>query len=89
MASGTNAPLHSANFLSRADPARERDAHERRLALALDVDTSARIMAPGSYSSVNSSLDAYDASTNLKRTTWTNNEWTKEGSVARLFHVIV
>ena len=85
LASGTNAPLHSANFLNRVEPDIERDAHERRLALALDVDTSSRIMELSTYSSVNSSLNNISGlSSSPARTVWKDNEWTKEGSVARL-----
>jgi hypothetical protein len=84
LASGTNAPMHSANFLCRSDPVSERDVHERRLAMALDVDTSARIMTPGSFSSANSSIDSGYLSTSPGRTVWKDNEWTKEGSISRL-----
>jgi hypothetical protein len=76
--------MHSANFLCRSDPVSERDVHERRLAMALDVDTSARIMTPGSFSSANSSIDSGYLSTSPGRTVWKDNEWTKEGSIARL-----
>lgn len=44
LGSGTNAPLYRSSFLNRADPEAELEAHERRIALALDVDQADRIL---------------------------------------------
>ncbi|KAH9875173.1 hypothetical protein J1614_004663 [Plenodomus biglobosus] len=41
---GTNAPLYRSAFLNRADPEAELEAYERRLALALDIDQTERIL---------------------------------------------
>ena len=84
-ASGSNAPLYSANFFTQIDPVSERDLHERRIALALDVDASARVFSTGSFSSASGSPDSsadlgYVSS---KRIVWRNNEWSKEGSTSR------
>ncbi|KAH6618866.1 meiosis-specific APC/C activator protein AMA1 [Boeremia exigua] len=44
LGSGTMAPLYTSTFLNRADPEAELEAYERRLALALDVDQTDRIL---------------------------------------------
>jgi hypothetical protein len=85
LASGSSAPLYSANFFAPSDPAADRDMHERRLALALDVDTSTRMLSPSRLSSPSRSIDissdnGYSPS---RRLVWKNNEWTKEGSISR------
>jgi hypothetical protein len=87
VASGSSAPLYSAGFFAPSDPAADRDMHERRLALALDIDTSTRMISPNRLSSpTSSSLDTssdngYSPS---RRLVWKNNEWTKEGSISRM-----
>lgn len=44
LASGTNASLFSSNFLSHRDSNNELDVHERRLAVALELDTASRVL---------------------------------------------
>lgn len=44
LASGTNAPLHTATFLDQPTPDDKVIGHERRLALALDIDQASRIL---------------------------------------------
>jgi hypothetical protein len=44
LGSGTTAPLYTCTFLNRADPEAELEAYERRLALALEVDQTDRIL---------------------------------------------
>jgi hypothetical protein len=44
LGSGTNAPLYTSTFLNRADPEAEFEAYERRLALALEVDQTERVL---------------------------------------------
>jgi WD40 repeat protein len=84
-ASGSNAPLYSANFFTQIDPVSERDLHERRIALALDVDASARVFSTGSFSSASGSPDSSSdlGYVSSKRIVWKNNEWSKEGSTSR------
>jgi hypothetical protein len=96
LASGTNAPLYSSKFLARIDSSSELEVHERRLALALDLDPSSRILshlASDSSQQISptksdspSSLDQRSHK-NVKSRVWKNNEWVREGSVARLFLV--
>lgn len=45
LASGTNASLYSSNFLRRRDSNGELDVHERRLAIALELDTASRVLS--------------------------------------------
>jgi hypothetical protein len=44
LASGTNASLFSSNFLTHQDSNSELDVHERRLAVALELDTASRVL---------------------------------------------
>jgi hypothetical protein len=44
LGSGTNAPLFTSSFFDRADPEAELEAYERRLALALEIDQSDRVL---------------------------------------------
>ena len=44
LGSGTNAPLYTSTFLNRADPEAEFEAYEKRLALALEVDQTERVL---------------------------------------------
>jgi hypothetical protein len=85
-ASGTNAPLYSANFFAHSDPVLERDVHERRLALAFDVDTSEKIISltssPKSFSSGSSSNDYTGMEVaESPKSVWANNQWNKKGRV--------
>jgi hypothetical protein len=94
LASGTNARLHSSKFLARIDSIGELEVHERRLALALDLDPASRILtyqtsgkatrSSPTHSSFSSSPDQINRNSIGSRV-WLNNEWVKEGSVARLF----
>lgn len=88
LANGSSAPLYRSNFLDRLDSASERDAHERRIALALDLDLAARVLHP--------TLEADSSRTNHRPmptahksfhhihafgpTVWKDGQWTKEGS---------
>ncbi|KAF2257963.1 WD40 repeat-like protein [Lojkania enalia] len=44
LGSGTNAPLYKSMFLNSSDPEAELEAYERRLALALDVDQTDKVL---------------------------------------------
>jgi hypothetical protein len=84
MTSGSNSPLYSANFFGSSDPITDREMHERRLALALDIDTSIRMLSPSpmrsSSGSPNNSSDHGNSIS--RRLVWKDNEWTKVGSVS-------
>jgi hypothetical protein len=88
LASGTNAPLYSANFLARVSTSTQLEVHERRLALALDLDTSSRVLkfqnsSPSSTASPASSNSAGTADGEGSRV-WKDSRWIQEGSVTRL-----
>jgi hypothetical protein len=87
MASGSTAPLHSANFFGNSDPVMDRDMHERRLALALDVDTSIRMISPSPVrSSSCSPNNSSDHEHNISRKlVWKDNQWIKLSSTSGLF----
>jgi hypothetical protein len=44
LGSGTNAPLFTSSFFDRADPEAELETYERRLALALEINQSDRVL---------------------------------------------
>ncbi|KAF2089904.1 WD40 repeat-like protein [Saccharata proteae CBS 121410] len=86
ISSGTNAPLYTSMFLAQSDPASEMDAHQGRLAVALDIDRTSRVL--GHFDSPNSSgFSPSTASTgsvspihdNSRAPTWINTAWTREG----------
>ncbi|KAF1963122.1 WD40 repeat-like protein [Byssothecium circinans] len=80
LGSGTNAPLYTSMFLSRSDPEAELEAYERRLALALGIDQTDRILEHSFPA--NSSSPANSQSTpspeSHTRHVWRDNAWTKD-----------
>ncbi|KAF2236505.1 WD40 repeat-like protein [Viridothelium virens] len=87
LASGTNAPLYSSQFLSGTDATADLDAHERRLALALDVDRDSKILSPPSSPPLSSSSPSSSASPvgspqayrpDYVQPIWRDSQWTKE-----------
>jgi len=88
LGSGTNAPLYTPNFFQRADPTSELDVHEKRLALALDINQASRILEVSVWSGLTSSPFDSPASSSLKgplpevrgATIWRDSEWVKDGS---------
>lgn len=79
--SGSTAPLYRTNFLDRLDSTMESEAYERRLALALDVDTSSRVLAINdTTTSSNSANHSPDCTQIPGPTIWKDGQWIKEGS---------
>ena len=72
LGSGTNAPLYTSMFLSRSDPDAEREAYERRIALALNIGQVNRIL---DYSRLTST----PASTRQSGHIWKDSAWTRDG----------
>ncbi|OAL21915.1 hypothetical protein AYO22_07512 [Fonsecaea multimorphosa] len=74
LVSGSTAPLHIATFLDHAASDEQAVAHERRLALALDIDQAARILLqiPG--------IEEKDANSRPEHRpfVWRNSAWTRE-----------
>lgn len=86
---GTNAPLYTSIFLSRADPEAELEAYEQRIALALDIDQTDRVLEHSTAS--NNLFTASSSSTpspaGRTKHVWKDNAWTKVDGVARLFRL--
>jgi hypothetical protein len=83
LGSGTNAPLYTSSFLNRADPEAELEAYERRLALALDVDQTNRILQHSPVPPVQKANHG-GALLHVKHT-WRDGAWVKDGVISRLF----
>jgi hypothetical protein len=85
LGSGTNAPLYTSTFLDRADPEAELEAYEHRLALALDVDQTNRVLQhsplPFAYRK-----EKHGGSTSPLKHTWRDGAWIKDGVIPRLFN---
>ena len=90
LGSETNAPLYTSMFLSRSDPEAELETYERRLALALDVNQSNRVLEStvSPYSSRQSTPTHSDSArspfrTGQSRHVWRDSAWVKEGCNSR------
>ncbi|KAI4926585.1 hypothetical protein J4E85_006879 [Alternaria conjuncta] len=83
LGSGTNAPLYKSAFLNRADPDAELEAYERRLALALDIDPTDRILQHSS--SPVSSSSPHSGPASQAKHVWRDGAWTRDGVVSSLF----
>jgi len=80
---GSTAPLYTTNFLDRLDSTSETEAHERRITLALDIDTSSRVLAINDTTVFSkSSSHAPDCTQISGPTIWKDAQWIKEGSTA-------
>ncbi|EUC38972.1 hypothetical protein COCCADRAFT_32020 [Bipolaris zeicola 26-R-13] len=76
LGSGTNAPLYKSAFLSRADPEAELEAYTQRLALALDIDRTDRILQ---HSPLWTSRNSPESSAQSHgRHVWRDGAWIKE-----------
>jgi hypothetical protein len=83
LGSGTNAPLYTSTFLNRADPEAELEAYERRIALALDVDQTERILQHSPTHSTSYKTSIGDSEAHMKHT-WRDSAWIKDGVTLRL-----
>jgi hypothetical protein len=83
LGSGTNAPLYKSAFLNRADPDAELEAYERRLALALDIDQTDRILQHSSSPASSGSPRSGPAS--QAKHVWRDGAWVKDGVKSSLF----
>lgn len=90
LGSRTNAPLYTSMFLSRSDPEAEMETHERRLALAFNVDQSSRVLSEASpldspASSGGSESNRESMQSNRMKHVWKDTAWTREGSTMSWF----
>jgi hypothetical protein len=80
LGSGTNAPLYTSMFLSRSDPEAELEVYERRLALALDVDQTDRVLRhTRADNPVTASLSRQSLPDTRMKHVWKDSAWTKDG----------
>lgn len=87
LGSGTVAPLYTSTFLNRADPEAEMEAYERRLALALEVDQTDRILQHSPLLS-NSSEMKHEKRPPYAPHFWRDGAWTQDGVEPRLFYIL-
>ena len=83
--SGTNAPLYGNLFTSRADAASILNAHERRIALAANLDQSRRVLAVNDSFGDNAQIVAHSQLPVAGKIIWRDNEWTAEGNTKSMF----
>jgi hypothetical protein len=88
LGSGTNAPLYRSAFLNRADPEAEMEAYEKRLALALDIDQTDRVLKH-SPSPLDIVSHRCSGAVSQAKHVWRDGVWTKDGIIARLSSAIV
>ena len=73
LASGTTAPLHTAAFLDQATPDDKVLAHERRLALALNIDQASRVL----LQSITRNVPISHPSLERSPFDWRDGNWTR------------
>ncbi|KAH4037841.1 hypothetical protein HBI09_059680 [Parastagonospora nodorum] len=83
LGSGTNAPLYTSTFLNRADPEAELAAYERRLALALDVDQTDRILQHSPLPTAMCKSMQNEMAKHAKPA-WRDGAWIKDGVILSL-----
>lgn len=76
--SGTTAPLYTSTFLDRADPEAELEAYERRIALALEVDQTDRILQHSPLPASPPSTRSINESTHRPHL-WRDGAWAQDG----------
>lgn len=84
LGSGTNAPLYTSSFLNRADPEAELEAYERRLALALDVDQTDRVLYHSPTPSIFHGEHQFGSSSRSKHS-WRDAAWVRDNVTSGLF----
>ncbi|KAL8760508.1 MAG: hypothetical protein Q9184_003306 [Pyrenodesmia sp. 2 TL-2023] len=82
--SGTNAPLYTASFLVKDDSEEDKDTFSDRLAAALDIDTTRRVLdfsRPQPKARRVSGAKRERANI-ISRTQWKYGEWMREGDIS-------
>lgn len=85
LSSGSNAPMYTSNFFEEDKSHQDREYLEGRLALALNIDRTTRLL--NIHQSLEPSLPGHSplgrkrpVAEQEPRTKWVNGEWTREGS---------
>lgn len=88
LSSGSNAPMYTSNFFEEDKSQQDRDYLEGRLAVALNIDRTTRLL--NIHQSLEFSHPEHSpvgrkrpTSKQEPRTKWINGEWTREGSPSR------
>lgn len=86
--SGTNAPMHTSRFFERDSPELDRGRLERRLAAALDIDQTIKVLnysrsPERGRSRVRSVIGSSSRSCPPGRTIWENGQWVRPRSLSR------
>lgn len=86
--SGTNAPLHTSRFFERDSPELDRGRLERRLAAALDIDQTIKVLDHSrsperGRSIIRSMIGSSSRSCPPGRTIWENGQWVRLRSLSR------
>lgn len=97
LSSGSTARYYAPKFLDKRLPIEDTDLYEKRLALALDLDLSTKVLGSSSSSSPSSPRTPSTLASSLhspkmklgpaeapSRTIWQDNEWRREGLIARM-----
>lgn len=89
--SGTNAPLYTTSFSARPRTQEDTELHESRLAEALDLDRTARVLEfrdpETSPTRINTPVDARGRSSRpIPRTIWKGTEWLMGGPDRSMYH---
>ncbi len=83
--SGTNAPIFRSSFTLRKALSEEEEKHRERLATALDIDLSSRILPLESFETISKRLSRMklDERIGQEKTFWNGTTWSKEGPIKR------
>lgn len=86
--SGTNAPMHTSRFFERDSPELDRGRLERRLAAALDIDQTLKVLNHSrsperGRSRIRNGIGSNSRSCPPGRTVWENGQWVRSRSLSR------
>lgn len=79
--SGTNAPHYTADFLRKTSITEDEAKHGRRLALAMDIDQSAKVLSFGSPS-LAKSPDSTSSPCSSNSRVWRDSAWQRDGPLS-------
>lgn len=77
--SGTNAPHYNAGFLKRQTASEDEARHGKRLAVALDLKQSSKMLTHGQSRSLMSHCPGFFTAASNRRVSWINSAWERSG----------